>query len=1309
MAEEIIRSDKIPDSIEIFRAALQINRAWEPGLVMVFAGEVSEKFNDAGLICQEVAQLRCPDGTVPYSAFARAKLSCQVPIELPPSIPDIDVGDSTLEGLVSALRRQPRSSAIFIDRLEDVWATAPTEDAVKQRSWTTPKGKIRTLAGRAASGIAMSLRSLVEVAKEGNLLIVATSYLDPELWSRFAPDLDNLNGLAWCRLTGSHLSVDEDWFIGAIADMKKGILTFDELRNQILSRFSHPLTQQTTLAQALAANGRHYEAWQTMKPFAEKFGRSDVSIQLRLAQMAMDALDVEASKHWIKSAEILGIRLFQDWCIAIRLSELIGDSELETSLMSAMAIHFPNEAGVVDWEVRYHLVGGRFDEAAVAARKGKRTARASALELISTGRATHLDFIKSALDDEDKGFALQALAIFYEHRANHTLAVQAAKSVPKGCGQEVSALRLRWREWGRMVAADVSDDDSLVNDLIRLIADGRDQSRDVNVRLQIDRVCLDEITPSSSRVLFSRAALFLLSELTEKITNRPWEGPISMKGEEADLSQVVPFGKAWMEVAPSRLMILGYPYLDDKVQKMATPELARTMTRLIQSVESQQGDPLGGLTLLMGIERICAHVGDPSFDVLAALLLVRKTGMSGDGQTARNLAEDILRGIPESQPKFSTWRTGGAWLVVAESFLVAGSAVESLRFLCLAMDAMAQQCCHIEIVAEVATVLVRSLRDLGLLEHAESVLRLEQRLRKIHGDEYGLEKSIDMEAMLELRRLRPGNPGPSARFTHRMLRRLRKMTDADDRLPIVALALNGVRFLRRDGIDIWDHMMDEIKICVDTDLRYHPLRMQQLVPLLRWPPSRHWFVDEADRMSRAIRSEDMDTQLARVAVFARESFVHASEIDDIDLALTSSVLLSQPALMFRSETKTTEQDRANQTFRRFVVGGQSQTMTDEVVRDVSAIIKSKATDRVHSLVKPIRINIADIQHALTDDEALLIIVHDTGWRGELAALIIRTSSAATSFCMLTNGWRLEDRFGWDQPYRMPGSAEPKSLSNVTDDAIIDGRFRNLGIRLDQFPQKLIIVPDASLFAFPFGLMPLLRFTKPDAPPGFVELEQSGVRIGDVTQVSSSPSIEHWLKIRSSPAKSLGRRKLWIGESVDDSALQDASGLFPGLIDKFELERIDSRKVPDFAECALGILVAHGNRTSAGELATVSDDLRHMVPEQIGALVRDCGCMILGVCFGGASQSASGSHESWGIVASALAAGSRCVIAPSFAITVGFLHGWLGQFLQQMECGRSVGEAVDLTNRSRTSLAERGAMQVFGDDSFRMAVQDCPQG
>ena len=218
----------------------------------------------------------------------------------------------------------------------------------------------------------------------------------------------------------------------------------------------------------------------------------------------------------------------------------------------------------------------------------------------------------------------------------------------------------------------------------------------------------------------------------------------------------------------------------------------------------------------------------------------------------------------------------------------------------------------------------------------------------------------------------------------------------------------------------------------------------------------------------------------------------------------------------------------------------------------------------------------------------------------------------------------------------------------------------------------------------------------------VSLELAGTRIGDKTRLSISPSVEHFLATRKDERGSHMPSAAWIGAAGDDSALKSAARALPDLLKKHRIKILPAPKLPDFSNCEFAILVAHGNPNSWGEMVSISDDIRALPPEELGSLVPGVGCLVLGVCFAGVSQNSFDSQECWRAVSSALASGVKCVVAPSFAIQVSFLAAWLDKFIPMLQSGMPVAEAADKAScEGHIRLAERFAMQVYGDGQFRM--------
>lgn len=145
---------------------------------------------------------------------------------------------------------------------------------------------------------------------------------------------------------------------------------------------------------------------------------------------------------------------------------------------------------------------------------------------------------------------------------------------------------------------------------------------------------------------------------------------------------------------------------------------------------------------------------------------------------------------------------------------------------------------------------------------------------------------------------------------------------------------------------------------------------------------------------------------------------------------------------------------------------------------------------------------------------------------------------------------------------------------------------------------------------------------------------------------------------------------------------------------------------DFASAELAFVAAHGGTGAANYFRSVGDRVSHFSPAEMAFMLKSCGCVVLAVCSGGRSDGQSGNTETLGLVSSLLRAGVRCVIAPPWPLDIEVVRYWLPAFLEAMDRGKCVGDAVaEARDAVRVELDHPcawGQLHVYGDQLFRLA-------
>jgi len=1181
-------NEPVVDPVDGFRQLLECSRVWESGTVQVVAADLPERCALEGCLAQALLNLLTPEQEAAFDHVHCILLSTQSAPLLPDCVKVVVAQGASLGAVESAIRATPARTAVVLMRVEEVWAGVASRDGPVVESWANPGARMATPIERVEESLKSTLTNIHSLADERALTIVATSKLAAQSWDRLKPALAGLENLMWCNLHDETQHIGDDWLKDGIVQVKEGRLSMEELRQRFEQHLPDVRTLETSWAQALSAAGRHHEAWELMKPFAPEFGTQDTSKLIRLAQMAADAADADSALHWIETARTAGIKVYQDWCCVVTLSKALGQTALERSLMNDMGIHFPDTHAVLEWKMRMAIVSGDAGPAATFARRMGNELRAGLLDEIASGKLKASELQKRTLGTDDMAFAMQSLANFLMARGNLLSGFRAASAVPKGKDQEIPSLRVRWKALGALMIEQGTAADEHVELLNQLITDTLPHSHNIDLRRLIDEVCEDEITPRAHMLLFTTLANRLLGPVLERTAERPWRGPAIDMTLDAPTPEIVPFIEAIVRNQSSRLLVVGRTTLPTSVVDQASPGMTTALMRAIDTVEPKPSEPEAWMMMLMGIECIARHLGDPTTDMLAAHWLVRRAAAIGDGQTARNMAEGFLQNLPKAQPSEMRWRLGIGWLTMAEARASSGSPNEAIRHLCFALGCFVEGVEHVEIIADAFNLAARAMRDLGFSALAKKALGVEAELSAQHGDACREEKARDTKAMLELRQLGSAPTATIARYLNRQMTRLRSLNESDDLGPILSCIGNAIRFLRKRGITLEPYVHDEISQWLDIFRRRHPERVKILDGLLMWPPQRQWFIEQTKNMSLALRGEDMDGQLAKLSIIARDGFIYSCDAQDLELALTTGTLLCQPALMVRAAGRGTAQDRAGLGLRQFLASQEPEKLDSSQVNDAVRALDHRGQPRLHSLASTLELCVDDLRMTLREDEGLLMLIHTDDGSNPLATLYINQQGVSASHYHRT----LEDNWTQAALARWGAVLHPQPptlrLSEQTPDELLQACAAKFALHIDPLPSKLCIIPESELFGFPFGMMPLLKFVNHSDSSGEVGLIECGVRLGDIVELTTAPSVAQLIRQRCGKRASTGQWVAWSGKQLDadDVALRIVAENLPRTLAELNCELTVGGSPPDFSAADVGVMILHGHPNSWGELVAL---------------------------------------------------------------------------------------------------------------------------
>jgi len=242
-----------------------------------------------------------------------------------------------------------------------------------------------------------------------------------------------------------------------------------------------------------------------------------------------------------------------------------------------------------------------------------------------------------------------------------------------------------------------------------------------------------------------------------------------------------------------------------------------------------------------------------------------------------------------------------------------------------------------------------------------------------------------------------------------------------------------------------------------------------------------------------------------------------------------------------------------------------------------------------------------------------------------------------------------------------------------------------GVSIGHFSgKKLLIIPDAKTFGFPFALSP-----------------NGGDFLGENVSVGIAPSVSWLISTRSKPFSPSLRKCAWLGssKSQDLTLLYLRDRLTPTL-HKFQFNIIATESLERVDGSDIVLAISHGGVGIADHFRGISDDVKNYSTEEFADKFKKCGCIVLFICSSGRSDNKIGTMETLGVVSELLQIGVRSVIAPPWPLHAYVAETWLSPFLENIHSGNSVGLSSSIASREVRNRFNNpcawAAFHVYGD-------------
>jgi hypothetical protein len=1213
----------------------------------------------------------------------------------------LDVIGADAESLAKLLTAMPKRSIVVVHHLELFYSPGTAQSASPIHTWSGAEVSVGTLDERHGAQLGALVERLLLIAESRQLLIVAQAGLSSRAVDAFKPALKSAPQL--CIRGGQRM---EDRYGALVSQLLRrvrvGTLSLDRARSRARLATHEPELRAQAEAQLLFAHQRFDEAWRTIEPHLGAYGNAPAAICLGVARIALAAFRHEAARSWLQQGVNAGPRSFADLHSAWQLALELDDKSLSETLFAKFSDAYPNEPIVLQERATRLLGEWRYAEAADYARRAGLHFHAAVWEALAQTGFDLEATLRLARYDEDRAYIHWRAALDAEHRGDLDSAMSLAALVPEASKYHDGAMALRLRVFGRGLLHQQKVTDSDVNDLIPLIVSVARAPQKRAARIAFEDLLEETIGDRTALTLLCTACERLLDAVLAAAERAPRAILFPRNdGEVADPAEVLAFSKELSATAPTDLLMVGRGELPATMTSRATPEMIRAILLINQRMDLTGDGRRIATHRLWEIELICRAVGEPSKDCFAAIQLVRWLARQGDRQSARDLAEEALRALPESQPIYRLWRTGLAWMVFAEAFLWTSNPMAALRCAVLMLASWQSSVRETEVICDALNLLARTYRDLQLGALALRFLDAENRLRTNCG---AVELMWQLEALeLDLKAQELDRDDRRAWLRHfaALLRTWRQLPAQVERLPVLSRIFSIGRHLRLLGVALPEPLVHELTGALQAE-------QQPAVEVLRHaitePPTRVEFLAIVERFDSAVRTDDLKTQFSALRMVAEDTIGVAVDSGDADLFLAALGVLAQPVLSLSAGVAEDPMNADITDLHRHARETMS-AMDQAAILDMDSILRRAGRPREKQILEACTISVTQVSALLRQGETVLFLAHSG--RGQLCACAVDFTGGISLWTAPEESWS-EFRFHkWQLRFPSEYRFDAAPYGNGWSRTELRETVKGLGLYLPTRPTQLTIVPSADLFLFPFVLAAPWRPLALEQTDSFLLAAASDEFLGESVMISTAPSPQWLITRRATSLSNQKGRLAWIGTSdTPDQALRNLRETLKWQFQTHGIQRIEADRPTAMVGAGLAIVIAHGVQGEGSEFHALGDGINRFSPVEVASWLEKCACAVIAACHGGASTAHRHTHETRGLVSAILLAGARAVVACPWPLSTAMVAVWLPRFLQSIAAGETVTEAAFAAAKEvRSNFADGAAgaaMQVFGDGNITVS-------
>lgn len=327
--------------------------------------------------------------------------------------------------------------------------------------------------------------------------------------------------------------------------------------------------------------------------------------------------------------------------------------------------------------------------------------------------------------------------------------------------------------------------------------------------------------------------------------------------------------------------------------------------------------------------------------------------------------------------------------------------------------------------------------------------------------------------------------------------------------------------------------------------------------------------------------------------------------------------------------------------------------------------------------------------------AILGFARKNGGRGPLSVVASRAGGTvervqAPEF-NVEKYWRWADEYPYNYHEELGERYDLNAFEHSLMDLILPAPDGNV---------PLVFVPETKLQHLP-----------PNLP--LTNVQGRTAMVGTVRPVAAVPSLSWLYGALNTPYTPSGRRVAWIptptaGESFTPSPLKRLTAHVRSVQD---LTVVTDRNAPDgLLGSDLAVIGAHGDVDFHGKrfLRGADEESQMFTATELASVARNAIVVVLFVCSGGGQDAHPFSPTVLGLPAAFLNAGCRAVIASPWPLNPRVARWWLPAFIQSLDKGSRIIEAVHASNNSVRSEHPAFpdhflAMNLYGDPTLTLAL------